>query len=156
MFTTWVRVCAAVKWHLSVSDCPAISDFVKDIVKNGGAVSMRKALTPYLKDCFQSFRRGRLVFYDETDDSLGCFVGCVHIAPSSNCLNFIQHSSKKNFNQEPFNDSKVKQQVMSTFQNYEASESGVVGFCTDNAAYMFKSHNAVLRAIIPNCQQLTC
>ena len=144
-----------------------MKEFFEQHVKNGGSIpTTAKGLMPYLKDVYISsktslkeyFRDKRVIlFYDETYDSLGRFVSCILISATPDGTPLLKpYLAETFFDREPLNHGKVAQHVMATLANFSIPFSNVVGYCTDNAAYMIKSYNDALKALLPNCQHLTC
>ena len=163
---SWIRACVASNIPLNVSDNLIMRNFFQSHITSGGSIPRRKALQPYLNDCYKCDReklkqkcKGKtvMIFYDETFDAQSRHVSCVLLAllPPDN-TEIQPYLAEVFLDKEPVNSSKVAQQIVTVLSDYGISFDKVASYGTDNASYMLASFQRSLKEILPNCFHLPC
>ena len=163
----WILACAGCNMSLHKSDSPQMRHFLDKHVKGGGSIPGYKCLLQrHLPKVYEDQKtavkeelKGKYLalIVDETTDEF----------QNKYLLNILATElSFRDDSRPPFilatielevtNHSTVAQACTKTVSDYEFDFNNILAFVTDNASYMKKCYNDILKGLFPNCIHVTC
>ena len=168
MITDYIRVLASTNTPFHTINNPMVRKFFRNHVSGGGSLPTRQGLKPYLDDVYDVERQNLLikvskmkllVIIDETSDDEGRYVVNVMftvVGITSEHCKLKSYLASTYFEKKSVDHQKVSQLVIRTINDYKIDFRDVIGFCSDNVAYMIKAFREVLKPLLPNCVHLSC
>lgn len=167
IITDWILACAGCNISLHKSDSPQMRYFLETHVKGGGAIPGYKSLLqrhlPKVYEDQQTAVKEELkgkylaLIVDETTDE---FQNKYLLNILAAQLDFVDDSRPpfilSTVELETTNHSTVAQACTKTIADYGFDFNNVLAFVTDNASYMKKCFNDILKGLLPNCVHVTC
>ncbi|XP_063231072.1 uncharacterized protein LOC134535762 isoform X1 [Bacillus rossius redtenbacheri] len=161
-----VKACVSANIPLTKLDNSEFRSFLNKHVVNGGSIpshsQLRKEHLPALHAEYQGKLMTELegkqiaIVTDETTDVEMRYVLNIIFIPLNVHEGKLQPFLVDTVMLEKTNSCTVAQSVIKAVSNYNIDYNNVLGFVTDNAAYMLKAYKDTLNGVFPHCIHITC
>uniref|UniRef100_H3ACH5 DUF659 domain-containing protein n=1 Tax=Latimeria chalumnae TaxID=7897 RepID=H3ACH5_LATCH len=162
----WIKVCTAISLPLAAVDKPVLRRFLKERVRNGGAIPGSHQLSEHYLPVVYASEKENLkklldqqnlaVMFNKMPDAEGRYSLNILAAPLvPDTEGKVMSYMLDNVFLDKCNKSTVLIAVTNTLQEFNIQNENVVVFNTDNAAYMVAVYNIALKVLFLNVLHIT-